>query len=131
MKKIIEFYELEEYKCFVVSWTYNGRDEDGIWVSKDYEEEFATLEEAEAFRKELTTHSSSSGYSINYLDTHIDYDVKRTRKKPLKITNVLEDLVKLANKEGYVLNYHKKTKCDGCEWHDGLPHSACYSCEED
>ena len=90
-----------------------------------------TLEEAEKFRKELTTHSSSSGYSINYLDTHIDYDVKRIRKKPLKITDVLDDLVKLANKEGYVLSYHKKTKCDGCGWHDGLPHSACYNCEEE
>lgn len=37
--------------------------------------------------------------------------------------------------EVYALQHKKRlvireiTKCDGCKWNDGLPHSACYNCD--
>lgn len=33
-------------------------------------------------------------------------------------------------KEETLARIRKKYPCIGCHWNDGLPHSACYSCDD-
>lgn len=30
----------------------------------------------------------------------------------------------------YKLNIRRRSKCDGCQWNDGCPHGACWSCDD-
>lgn len=35
-----------------------------------------------------------------------------------------------ARTHNYKLNIRRRSKCDGCEWNDGCPHGACWSCDD-
>lgn len=43
----------------------------------------------------------------------------------------LKKVLKDYPEKNAVLKYIKsKIKCIGCRWNDGLPHGACYSCDD-